>query len=68
MTTKSRSGMSAQICLIVGGKRKGENVVDGAMIKFKKKMKLAEAVTEKKLETITVDKKPNKNTAVGAAG
>ena len=60
--------MSAQICLIVGGKRKGENVVDGAMIKFKKKMKLAEVVTEKKLETITVDKKPNKNTPVGAAG
>ena len=54
---------------MVGGKRKGENVVDGAMIKlFKKKIKLAEAVTEKKLETITVDKKPNKNTAVGAAG
>ena len=26
------------------------------------------AATEKKLETITVDKKPNKNTAVGAAG
>jgi len=41
-------------------------VVDGAMFKFKKRIKLAEAVTEKKLETITVDKKPNKNTAVEA--
>ena len=30
---------------MVGGKRKWENVVDGAMIKlFKKKMKLAEEV------------------------
>ena len=48
--------MLAQICLMVGGKRKGENVVDGAMIKlFKKKIKLAAAVTEKKLETITVE-------------
>ena len=62
--------------LIVGGKRKWEKVVDGAMGKSsKKKIKLAEAATEKKLKTITVDKKPNKKkksgkapTAVQAAG
>jgi len=70
--------------LRVGGKRKKEKVVDGTVVESpKKKIKLAEAATEKKVETITVeqefstpaDKKPKKKkksekapTAVEAAG
>jgi len=70
--------------LRVGGKRKKEKVVDGTVVESpKKKIKLAEAATEKKVETITVeqefstpaDKKTKKKkksgkapTAVEAAG
>ena len=50
----------------VGGKRKGEKVVDGAVVdSSKKKLKLAEAASVKK--TITVDKKPNKEKKSGKA-
>ena len=40
----------------MGGKRKGEKVVEGCVVESpKKKIKLAETSTDKKVETITVE-------------